>query len=154
MGNIFKIREVRYIPRWSFFLIDISVIFFSVLVSYFLLNSLEVKLNFIDYQKEKIFSVVIINILCIVLFKTYAGIIRPSTFFDFFKTVWFSASPLLVFLGLNCILHFVLDQTVYLSFVLFLFSSVFLMFKMAAKFFKEECVRKIPHRNIMRIGLD
>lgn len=130
MGNVFKIREVRYIPRWSVFLIDISVIFFSVLVSYFLLNSLGVKLNFIKYQKEKIFSVIIINILCIVLFKTYAGIIRHSTFFDFFRIVWSSGSALIVLLGLNFISELILGKPVFLYPVLFLFFfiSIFLMF--------------------------
>lgn len=130
MGNVFKIRELRYIPRWSVFLIDISVIFFSVLVSYFLLNSLEVKLNFIKYQKEKIFSVVLINILCIVLFKTYAGIIRHSTFFDFFKIVWSSGSALIVLLVLNFISELILGNPIFLYPVLFLFFfiSIFLMF--------------------------
>ncbi|WP_079240779.1 polysaccharide biosynthesis protein [Chryseobacterium indologenes] len=137
MGNVFKIRELRYIPRWSVFLIDISVIFFSILVSYFLLNSLEVKLNFIKYQKEKIFSVVLINILCIVLFKTYAGIIRHSTFFDFFKIVWSSGSALIVLLGLNFMSELILGKPVFLYPVLFLFFfiSIFLMFffRMAIK---------------------
>jgi FlaA1/EpsC-like NDP-sugar epimerase len=130
MGNVFKIRELRYIPRWSVFLIDVSVVFFSVLVSYFLLSSLEVKLNFIKYQKEKIFSVVLINILCIVLFKTYAGIIRHSTFFDFFKIVWSSGSALIVLLVLNFISELVLDNPIFLYPVLFLFFfiSIFLMF--------------------------
>lgn len=137
MGNVFKIRELRYIPRWSVFLIDVSVIFFSILVSYLLLNSLEVKLNFTKYQKEKIFSVVLINILCIVLFKTYAGIIRHSTFFDFFKIVWSSGSALIVLLGLNFMSELILGKPVFLYPVLFLFFfvSIFLMFffRMAIK---------------------
>ncbi len=139
MGNVFKIRELRYIPRWSVFLIDVSVIFFSILVSYFLLNSLEVKLNFTKYQKEKIFSVVLINILCIILFKTYAGIIRHSTFFDFFKIVWSSGSALIVLLGLNFMSELILGKPVFLYPVLFLFFfvSIFLMFffRMAIKKF-------------------
>lgn len=137
MGNVFKIRELRYIPRWSVFLIDVSVIFFSILVSYFLLNSLEVKLNFTKYQKEKIFSVVLINILCIILFKTYAGIIRHSTFFDFFKIIWSSGSALIVLLGLNFMSELILGKPVFLYPVLFLFFfvSIFLMFffRMAIK---------------------
>lgn len=137
MGNVFKIKELRYIPRWSVFLIDVSVIFFSILVSYFLLNSLEVKLNFTKYQKEKIFSVVLINILSIVLFKTYAGIIRHSTFFDFFKIVWSSGSTLIVLLGLNFMSELILGKPVFLYPVLFLFFfvSIFLMFffRMAIK---------------------
>ncbi|MEJ5051878.1 nucleoside-diphosphate sugar epimerase/dehydratase [Chryseobacterium culicis] len=130
MGDVFKIRELRYMPRWSVFLIDISVIFFSVLVSYLLLNSLKVKFNFAEYQNEKIFSVVVVNVLCILLFKTYAGIIRHSTFFDFFKILWSSGSALVAMLGLNFMSELILGKPVYLYPVLFLFFfiSIFLMF--------------------------
>lgn len=130
MGDVFKIRELRFMPRWSVFLIDISVIFFSVLISYLLLKSLEVKINFIEYQNEKIFSVVIVNILFILLFKTYAGIIRYSTFFDFFRIIWSSGSALIVLLGLNLMSDLALGKPLYLYPVLFLFFfvSIFLMF--------------------------
>jgi len=124
-------------PRWSVFLIDISVIFFSILVSYLLLNSLKVKFNFAEYQNEKIFSVVVVNVLCILLFKTYAGIIRHSTFFDFFKILWSSGSALIAMLGLNFMSELILGKPVYLYPVLFLFFfiSIFLMFffRMATK---------------------
>ncbi|MDR4895065.1 MULTISPECIES: polysaccharide biosynthesis protein [unclassified Chryseobacterium] len=137
MGDVFKIRELRYMPRWSVFLIDISVIFFSVLVSYLLLNGLKVKFNFAEYQNEKIFSVVVVNVLCILLFKTYAGIIRHSTFFDFFKILWSSGSALIAMLGLNFMSELILGKPVYLYPVLFLFFfiSIFLMFffRMATK---------------------
>lgn len=130
MGDIFKIRELRYIPRWSVFFIDISVIFFSVLISYLFLKSLKVKLNFIEYQNEKIFSVIIVNILFILLFKTYAGIIRHSTFFDFCKILWSSGCALITLLGLNFISGLALGKPVFLYPVLFLFFliSIFLMF--------------------------
>lgn len=130
MGDIFKIRELRYIPRWSVFFIDISVVFFSVLVSYLFLKSLEVKLNFIEYQNEKIFSVIIVNILFILLFRTYAGIIRHSTFFDFCKILWSSGSALIALLGLNFISGLALGKPLFLYPVLFLFFfiSIFLMF--------------------------
>ncbi|SMO83805.1 NDP-sugar epimerase, includes UDP-GlcNAc-inverting 4,6-dehydratase FlaA1 and capsular polysaccharide biosynthesis protein EpsC [Chryseobacterium rhizoplanae] len=130
MGDIFKIRDLRYIPRWSVFFIDVSVIFFSVLVTYLLLKSLGVKLNFIEYQNEKIFSVIIVNILFILLFKTYAGIIRHSTFFDFCKILWSSGSALITLLGMNFISGLALGKPLFLYPVLFLFFliSIFLMF--------------------------
>ncbi len=94
------------------------------------MKNLEVKPNFIEYHNEKIFSVIIVNILFILLFKTYAGIIRHSTFFDFFKIVWSSGSALLVLLGLNFISQWVLGKPVFLYPVLFLFFfiSICLMF--------------------------
>jgi FlaA1/EpsC-like NDP-sugar epimerase len=64
------------------------------------------------------------------LFKTYSGIIRYSTFFDFFRIVWSSGSTLIVLLGVNFISSLELGKPVYLYTALFLFFfiSVFLMF--------------------------
>ncbi|MDR6403245.1 FlaA1/EpsC-like NDP-sugar epimerase [Chryseobacterium ginsenosidimutans] len=64
------------------------------------------------------------------LFRTYAGIIRYSTFFDFFKIIWSSGSTLFVLLGLNFISEQVLGKPIYLYPALFLifFISIFLMF--------------------------
>nr|WP_317039866.1 nucleoside-diphosphate sugar epimerase/dehydratase [Chryseobacterium kwangjuense] len=88
------------------------------------------KINFVEYFNEKIFTIISVNILFMFLFKTYAGIIRYSTFFDFFKILWASGSALIVLLGLNFISEMILGQPVYLypALCLFFFISIFLMF--------------------------
>lgn len=130
MVNVFKIKELRYVPRWVVFFIDISIVSFSVLITYLFLKNLHVKINFIEYFNEKIFTIIAVNILFMFLFKTYAGIIRYSTFFDFFKILWASSSALIVLLGLNFISDVSLGQPVYLypALCLFFFISIFLMF--------------------------
>jgi FlaA1/EpsC-like NDP-sugar epimerase len=130
MGNVFKIKELRYIPRWLVFFIDISIISFSILLSYLFLQNLKVKINFIEYYDERILGIIGVNILFMFLFKTYAGIIRYSTFFDFFKIVASSGSALFVLLSLNFISGLVFGESIYLYPVIFLifFISVFLMF--------------------------
>jgi FlaA1/EpsC-like NDP-sugar epimerase len=137
MGNVFKIKELRYIPRWLVFFIDISIISFSILISYLFLKNLKVEMNFREYFTQKIFVMIAVNILFMFLFKTYAGIIRYSTFFDFFKIIWSSGSALLVLLVLNFVSEQVLDKPIYLypALFLFFFISIFLMFffRMATK---------------------
>ncbi|MBL1220631.1 polysaccharide biosynthesis protein [Chryseobacterium sp. L7] len=130
MVNVLKIKELRYVPRWVVFFIDISIVSFSVLTTYLFLKNLHVKINFIEYFNEKIFTVIAVNILFMFLFKTYAGIIRYSTFFDFFRILWASGSALLVLLGINFISDTVLGKPLYLYPALFLlfFISIFLMF--------------------------
>jgi len=130
MVNVFKIKELRYIPRWLVFFIDISIVSFSVLTTYLFLINLHVKINFTEYSNEKVFVVILVNVLFMLLFKTYAGIIRYSTFFDFFRILWSSGSTLLVLLGLSYISHVTLGKPVYLypALFLFFFISVFLMF--------------------------
>lgn len=130
MGNVFRVKELRYIPRWLVFFIDISIITFSILISHLFLKSLRVNINFVDYQGVKIVAVIAINVLFMLLFKTYAGIVRYSTFFDFFKIAWSSGSTLIVLLGLNFMLELALGKSVYLypALFLFFFISIFLMF--------------------------
>lgn len=154
MGNVFKISELRCVIGWPVFIIDISFIFFLALISYLFLKSLEVQINSIGHQNEKIISMIKIVILFVILLITENEIIRHFVSFDFFKTAWFSASALIVFSGLYFISGFVLDVPVHLSSVLFLFFLVFLIFKMAATFLNNKCVRNIPHdRNMMISGL-
>ncbi|SEW22347.1 NDP-sugar epimerase, includes UDP-GlcNAc-inverting 4,6-dehydratase FlaA1 and capsular polysaccharide biosynthesis protein EpsC [Chryseobacterium wanjuense] len=137
MGNVFKITELRYIPRWLVFFIDISIISFSLLISNLILKNLNTEINFIEYHNEKTVAVLAVNILFMVLFKTYAGIIRHSTFFDFFRIVWSSGSTLVVLLGFNFLAESVWGKSVYVNPVLFFFFfiSTFLMFffRMATK---------------------
>lgn len=130
MGNVFKIKELRYIPRWLVFFIDISIISFSILTTYLLLKSLHVKINFIGYFSEKSFVIIAVNILCMLFFKTYAGIIRYSTFFDFFKILWSSGSALIILVVLNFMSDLILGQSIYLypALFLFFFISIFMMF--------------------------
>jgi len=130
MGNVYKIKELRYVPRWLVFFIDISIICFSILISYLFLKSLKVKINFTEYQTAKILTILVVHMACMFFFKTYAGIIRYSTFLDFFKIVKSSISALIVLLVINFISDWVLGMPVYLYPVLFLFFfiSTFSMF--------------------------
>jgi len=130
MGNVFKIKELRYVPRWLVFFIDISIVSFSVLTIYLLLKKLHVTIYFVEYLNEKILTIVGVNILFMLLFKTYAGIIRYSTFFDFFKILWSSGSTFIMLLGLNFISAMVLGRPLYLypALFLFFFISILLMF--------------------------
>ncbi|MGG5207961.1 polysaccharide biosynthesis protein [Chryseobacterium sp. MIQD13] len=130
MVNFLKIKELRYIPRWLVFFIDIAIVSFSTLTTYLLLKNLHVKINFIEYFDEDFLVLIVVNVLFMLSFKTYAGIIRHSTFFDFFRILWSSGSVLIVLLGLNFISESALERSMYPYPAIFLlfFISIFLMF--------------------------
>ncbi len=137
--NIVKITELRYMPRWFVIFIDVLIIMSSILLSYLFLKNLEVKVNFPEYRTEKRLVLVMINILFMFVFKTYAGIIRHSTFFDFFKIILSSGSTLLTLLVINYISEMILGKSLYLYpnlFLYFLISvSLMLFFRMVTKQF-------------------
>lgn len=128
--NILKLTELRYIPRWLVILIDVFIILFSILLSYLLLSKLHVKVNFPEYLTEKRILLIAINIVFMFIFKTYAGVIRHSTFFDFFKILLSSGSTLVSLLLLNYATEFWLGKSLYLypNLFLYFFISVSIMF--------------------------
>lgn len=128
--NIVKLTELRYIPRWIVILIDISIVLLSILLSYFFLEKLHVNVNFPQYLFEQRLLLVIVNILFMFVFKTYAGIIRHSTFFDLFKIILSSGCTLCTLLLINLGTEFWLQKPVYLypNLFLYFFISVSIMF--------------------------
>ncbi|MDC8105135.1 polysaccharide biosynthesis protein [Chryseobacterium sp. PTM-20240506] len=137
--NIVKITKLRYIPRWLVIIIDILIIFFSILLSRLFLRNLDVKVNFPEYVVQKRILVIGINILFMYVFKTYAGIIRHSTFFDFFKIILSSGSTLVSLLIINYISQMAMGTSLFLYpnlFLYFLISvSIMFFFRMVTKQF-------------------
>lgn len=140
MGNIFKIRDLKCMPEWLFLLVYILAVFFLALVLYFSPISLNQQITLIGYSNEKIFSVMGIIILFVLLLKTEKGIIRRFVSFDFFKVAWFSAGVLIIFPVLYFISELVWGAPVHLPSVLFLFSLVFLIFRIVTSFFNDDVV--------------
>lgn len=128
--NIVKLTQLRYIPRWIVILIDISIIFLSIFLSYVFLDRLRVQVNFPNHRLEKRILLISVNLLFMFVFRTYAGIIRHSTFFDLFKIVLSSGSTLITLISLNFFIELLLGKSLYLYPTLFLyfFISVSLMF--------------------------
>lgn len=128
--NIVKLTELRYIPRWIVVFIDFFIVLLSILLSYFFLEKLKVAINFPNYLLQQKLLLICVNIFCMFIFKTYAGIIRHSTFFDFFKILLSSGSTLVIMLIINVGSEFLLGKSLYLYPILFLyfFMSVSIMF--------------------------
>ncbi|MCX8531527.1 polysaccharide biosynthesis protein [Chryseobacterium luquanense] len=128
--NIVKLTELRYIPRWIVILIDISIILLSILLSYIFLEKLHVKVNFPEYIVQQRILVIAVNVVFMFVFKTYAGIIRHSTFFDFFKIILSSGSTLITLLGINFATEIWLGKSLFLypNLFLYFFISVSIMF--------------------------
>lgn len=128
--NIVKLTELRYIPRWIVIIIDISIILLSIFLAYILLDRLRVQVNFPNHRLEKRIILIAVNLLFMFVFRTYAGIIRHSTFFDLFKIVLSSGSTLVTLIFLNFFIELLFSKPLYLYPTLFLyfFISISLMF--------------------------
>lgn len=84
--NLMGISDLRYLPRWVILIIDICIISISVYFSTYLIEKLSFG-NFEVFHPDYpvFFMIVALSVICMFVFRTYAGIIRHSTFIDLFK---------------------------------------------------------------------
>ncbi|SEH28609.1 polysaccharide biosynthesis protein [Chryseobacterium culicis] len=84
--NVVNLSDVRYLPRWIILVIDIIILVISLFLSTYIIEKIT-KQEFIYHEdKSMIFAfIILINTVFMYVFKTYAGIIRHSTFIDLFK---------------------------------------------------------------------
>lgn len=83
--NIVNLSDVRYLPRWVILLIDIGLLLFSIFLSFYIIQKLNVRGHEARPDYLKYLLIIGVNVLFMMLLKTYAGIIRHSTFIDLFK---------------------------------------------------------------------
>ncbi|MEZ7528319.1 polysaccharide biosynthesis protein [Cloacibacterium normanense] len=87
--NYLRISSLRYLPRWMVFLIDICILFVSLGTAFFILNKITILPKYLPIEWKYI-VIIGTNIIFMYVFKTFAGIIRHSTFIDIQKIFWSS----------------------------------------------------------------
>ena len=111
---------MKYLPRWIVFAIDIGIVFFASLVTFFIVNGLTIK--FYDNLNIAMRHSLILaaNALFFLLFKSYSGIIRHSTFIDAVKLLSATTCAFLFLAILNYSNLFLFDTKIYLTTWLFI----------------------------------
>ena len=121
----------EYLPRWVVFFMDIFLTIFSSEVSYLIVRSLRVKFYDTLDVPTRYGIVVLVNIIFFVIFKTYSGIIRYSTFIDGVKLLYATLCALFTLIIINYSTYFLIGKKIYLLPSLFInflvtFSVLFL----------------------------
>ncbi|MGN7864971.1 polysaccharide biosynthesis protein [Chryseobacterium sp. 22458] len=84
--NVVNLSDVRYLPRWIILIIDIIILVISLFLSTYIIEKITQREFIYHNDKSIVFAFIIaVNTIFMYLFKTYAGIIRHSTFIDLFK---------------------------------------------------------------------
>jgi FlaA1/EpsC-like NDP-sugar epimerase len=86
-GRIIKVFKNHSLPRWLVFLIDSSTVFFSFLIAYMLRYNFEVYTFDIATVWRQAFLVLLVYATFILIFKSYAGMIRHTTIRDTYKII-------------------------------------------------------------------
>lgn len=135
------IGNLEYLPRWLVFSIDVSILLLANFISFVLISNLT--LSFYDTLPIPVRYgiIVLVNISFFLLFKTYSGIIRHSSFLDGVKLFFSTSCAFALLVFVNYFSYFVIGKKIYLMpglFVNYVISFVLLfLFRIFVKSFFE-----------------
>ncbi|UZT99714.1 nucleoside-diphosphate sugar epimerase/dehydratase [Chryseobacterium fluminis] len=160
--NVVNLSDVRYLPRWIILVIDIIILVISLFLSTYIIEKISQK-EFIYHEDKSIVfaSIIFVNTIFMYLFKTYAGIIRHSTFIDLFKLLISCFCTMFVIGTINVIYFwmtgrkFMLTPYLVLYFVIS-FMGLFLFRLYVKEFFHivREYRRSSLKKRILVLGID
>ncbi|ATA89111.1 polysaccharide biosynthesis protein [Capnocytophaga stomatis] len=159
--NTIDLSTLRYLPRWIVLIIDICLSIFSLFVSFYLLNGLEVKDsdNLLLYQKYIL--IIGVNIIFMLVFRTYSGIIRHSTFTDLIKILLANICTIFVLWLFNIANIIAVGDKLLLNIPLILYFAIsFVLMSFFRLFVKEifeqlkEFRRSALKKRILILGID
>lgn len=162
--NFMNLSDVRYLPRWVILTIDVFFILLAVYFSKYLIEKLSFQSTPVFPEGEGIIAfIVAVSVLSMFAFRTYAGIIRHSTFIDLFK-LFLSTVSTTVITGLGSFAYYLFtgERLIFMSipfFVIFFATSFMLLF-LFRLFVKEffalarDFRRSTLRKRILVLGID
>lgn len=143
VSNIFRdkkgwsLKNIGFLPRWIILGIDLCIVIASAVITVLLLNSLS-SFNYkkIDYNLA-LSTTVGVFLLSFVFYRTYAGLIRHSTFIDGIKLFVATGTSFLILLTINLLVDYLYDVQIFLNPALVIFSiitfSLLFLFRITVK---------------------
>lgn len=159
--NIVNLTDIRYLPRWVVLLLDIILLIISFSLSYIILDNLGVPPLQTVPQSVKYTLVICINVFFMFVFKTFAGIIRHSTFIDIFKLLLAGLCTLFVLTAVNIMMSVFTGVKLIRMPVLIIYFTVsfviLFLFRLTVKEFFQltgELRRSSLRKKILVLGID
>ena len=106
--------SLDYLPRWMVFFMDVFLTIIASEISYLIVRSLRVKFYDTLDVPTRYSIIVLINIFFFIIFKTYSGIIRHSTFIDGLKLLYSSLCTFFTLVVINYSTYFLIGKKIYL----------------------------------------
>lgn len=137
-------RKIGYLPRWIIFAIDVFIVIIAIAVTHLIIWSL--RIHFYDHLNMvlRYGIVILVNAISFYIFKTYAGIIRHSTFIDGVKLLISATTSYIALLVINYSSYFFSRHKIFLTtglFISYVISFLLLfLFRILIKYFFEQYV--------------
>ena len=155
--NNIDISEMRYLPRWGVLFIDVCILLFSLLV----IEQIGVYFTgTMDFYK-KCSLIVGVNVFFMIIFRTYSGIVRHSTFIDLSKIFLSIVYTIFVLVILNVVVYWRMDYKLFKTSLLLVYAGVsFVLLFIYRLFVKEffnfirEYRKNFQKKRILVLGID
>ncbi|MEC3877615.1 nucleoside-diphosphate sugar epimerase/dehydratase [Chryseobacterium sp. T9W2-O] len=160
--NVVNLSDVRYLPRWIILVIDIIILVISLFLSTYIIEKITRSEFIYNNDKIAVFAgLIFANVMFMYIFKTYAGIIRHSTFIDLFKLLISCFCTLFLVGSANIISEwitgkeFIINPFLILYFIIS-FMGLFLFRLYVKEFFHivREYRRSTLKKRILVLGID
>lgn len=115
-----RFRNIGYLPRWIIFLIDVMIVLVANMVTYFIVSGLTVAFYQHLNMPARYAIVVAVNSGFFLLYRTYSGIIRHSTFIDAVRLLVSTTTSFVFLVGLNYLYSSFFNQKLFLTSGLFI----------------------------------
>ena len=162
--NLMGLSDIRYLPRWVILVIDICFIALAIYFSCYLIEKLSFSSKRVFSHQSLVFLLIIaISVIFMFIFRTYAGIIRHSTFIDLFKLFLATFSTTVVVAIISIFYYLTTGQRMIYMLVPFsviFFAASFMLMFLFRLFVKEffnfarEIRRSTLRKRILVLGID
>ncbi|MDO5655251.1 MAG: nucleoside-diphosphate sugar epimerase/dehydratase [Flavobacteriaceae bacterium] len=96
-----QLHSVNHLPRWAVFSIDLGIVIFSLLITYFLMNIWGIK-DFGSFNTYLTFLFMVgVMVFYLLIFKVSSGVVRHSSIRDIIRISLATFVAMLTLLGLN-----------------------------------------------------
>ena len=135
---LLNLANIRYLPRYIIIAIDVFLIGISTFFSFKILEKVLNQSDFIAESFAGYALIIAVSLFYMYVFKTYAGIIRHSTFYDLLNLLWSIVATTFTLWALSGVYNMVYDHSVpenisfFIVFFFFSFSTLF-MFRLFVK---------------------
>lgn len=122
--NKFKLLHQSYLPRWIVLTIDMVICVLSLGLVYFFLQNTPTPYKDLESVYLQVSILLGVNLIYFVVFKTYSGIIRHSTFKDIIKLAFSALATGVTILIFNLFFTTLSGDKIYTNTILFLYVMV------------------------------
>lgn len=159
--NRLDIRNIKYLPRWAILIIDMGIVVVAGILTVLVMRDLTSSFYSFLSMKQRMSLAIAVNLIFFFVYRTYAGLIRHSSFVDAFKLMLACFSTFITLVFINYTTFAVLKEKIFLVaelvfYFLFSFSLLFL-FRLSVKqvyeYFKQ-AQKNEGLRRVMIFGTD